>query len=197
MLVVIGILLLVAVVTLPAITSLSKSSARRTAVSLTMAVLDQARGLALARSAPHYLVFADADAAWPEAHRHRAFAVFEETYDPQNEIYRRQIVSAWTLLPQGIAFKADADTLFGAPREKFYSHPAGRDLELPCFKFNDIGGVELPAEAGLARLRLFEGFFDANGAPVPTNPARAAAEELIKVSLQTGRAQREEANATN
>jgi prepilin-type N-terminal cleavage/methylation domain-containing protein len=197
MLVVIAIIVSVAVVALPAITSLSKSSSRRTAVSLTMAALDQARTLALGHSTPHYLVFADADPTWPETHRQRAFAVFEETYDPQNEVYRRQPVSAWTQLPSGIAFKADADTIFAAPREKFYCHPAGRELALPCFKFTDIGGLELPTKVEFARLRLFEGFIDAGGTAVTTNKAGAAAEEVIKVSLQTGRAQREGTNATN
>lgn len=197
MLVVIGIILVVAVVSLPAITSLSKSSSRRTAVSLTMAALDQTRGLALARSAAHYLVFADADPAWPERYRNRAFGIFEETYEPQTETYHRLLVGAWTQLPDGVAFKPDADTLFAAPREKFYCHPTGSEAALPCFKFTDIGGLELPAKPEFARLRLFEGFFDTNGAAVATNQARAAAEQIIKVSLQTGRAQREETNGNN
>ena len=197
MLVVIAIILFVAVVSLPAITSLSKTSSRRTAVSLTMAALDQTRGLALSRSAAHYLVFADADPVWPERYRNRAFGVFEEIYEPQTETYHRQLVSAWTPLPDGIAFKPDGDTLFGAPREVFYCHPVGRELSLPCFKFTDLGAVEQPAKPEFARLRLFEGFFDASGVAVPTNQARAAAEEVIKVSLHTGRAQREVSNASN
>lgn len=196
MLVVIGVIMLVAVVALPSITSLSKSSSRRTAVSLTMAALDQARALALSHGTNCYLVFADADPAWPESHRYRAFAIFEETYEPQSEKYLRNVIGAWTKLPDGIAFKNDADTVFGGPVEKFFCHPTNQEQGLPHFKFTEIGSLEAPAKTQFARLRLFEGFYEETGAMVATNKAQAA-EEAIKVSLQTGRAHFETANATN
>ncbi|MEA3210325.1 MAG: hypothetical protein QOE70_3382 [Chthoniobacter sp.] len=195
MLVVVSIILVVAVVALPAFTSLATSSSRRTAVSLTIGVLDQARARAVAHSSTHYLVFADADAAWPEAYRGRAFAIFEEVYEPRTGRYRRDLIGNWERLPNGTAWKPDKDTVFGAPTDKFDCRPAGRELHLPFFKFNSIGAVDLPANPRLAQVRIFEGFFNGEGVPVSTNPARAAAEETVRVSLLTGRAKREEVDA--
>jgi prepilin-type N-terminal cleavage/methylation domain-containing protein len=191
MVAVVAVLAIIMAVTMPAVTSLSKSSSRRAAVTLTLSTLDQARALALSRGGIHYLVLADLNAAWPEEYRCRAFAIFQEVYNPAASRYDRFPVTAWTLLPTGVAFKPDADTVFAGAREVFYCKPAGGDLAMPCFKFSSVGTLEEPTDTNLARLRLFEGFF--NGLqPVATNRAGAAGEEVLRISLVTGRAKREE-----
>ncbi len=212
MLVVISIILVVAVVALPAVNSLSKSASRRSAASQVMAALDQARTQAIAQAANCYFVFADDDAKLPESYRYRAYAVFQETYEPGSQLYLKTMVRPWALLPEGVAFRprvtptADGKvlgglTIFNAPKaepkEEFYCKPAGKDLRLPFIKFNSFGAVAYPVGAAYARVKLFEGFIAADGSDVSTNAARRIADETITVALFTGRAKREELNATN
>jgi len=201
MLVVLVILTVLAVVSLPAITSLSKSSARQSAASLVISAFDQARGLALSQDGAVYLVFADKNMVLPDQntitgqpYSYRSFAIFRETYSPTAQNYSRVPVTGWKTLPDGIAFKPDtinSDTIFCASStETFYAQPLARDVVLPCFKFNSLGALEEPAETAFAQIKIFEGSVDANG--VASEPVRAtAAEEVITVSLVTGRAKRQ------
>lgn len=193
LLAVIAILAVVAAVTLPVVTSMSKSSSRRAAVSMVLSTLDQARGLALSKSTTHYLVFADLNPAWPESYRCRSFAIFEEVFNPLTNRYDRFPVTPWTQLPDGISFKPDVDSIFAqtdTPREAFYCQPAQGDLDAPCFKFNSLGALEMPTTSNLAQLRLFEGVVSTTGVAVSTNNVKEAREELLRVSLVTGRARR-------
>lgn len=193
MLAVLAILAVVAAVTLPVVTSLSKSSSRRAAVNLVLSTLDQARALALAKNTPHYVVLADMNPAWPEGLRCRAFAIFEEVFDPAANRYHRFPVTPWTQLPDGVAFKPDDDTILSRqtiPLETFYCQPAGGEIAAPCLKFNSIGALESPTDSRLAQLRIFEGALSASGVAVATNNAAAAREEVLRVSLATGRARR-------
>lgn len=195
MITVMAIIAIAAAIAIPAIGSLTKSSARRTAVSLTLAALDQTRALALSRSGNFYIAFADNSSDLPEDYRCRAFAIFEETFHPNgtpgNQYHWLQ-VSNWALLPTGVAFDPAANSVFGAPaRKAFYFPPLGKEISAAYFKFNSIGAVDEPANSDLANVKIFEGFIGTNGQPTFTNQAVAAA-EVIKVSLATGRAKLQE-----
>jgi type II secretory pathway pseudopilin PulG len=193
MLAVLAVLAVVVAVSMPVVTSLSKNSSRNAAVNLTLSALDHARALAVAKNATHYLVIADLNPAWPENFRCRAFAIFEEVFNPTSNHYDRFPVTPWTQLPDGIAFKPDGDTILaqtGITKEKFYCQPAGGEIEAPFFKFNSLGALEVPTDSQFAALRLFEGALSSTGVAVSTNTAKAAREEVLRVSLITGRARR-------
>jgi prepilin-type N-terminal cleavage/methylation domain-containing protein len=193
---VLAVLAIVFAVSLPAVTSLSKSSSRRAAATLVLSTLDQARAMALSRNGTYYLALADGNKDWPENYRCRAFAIYEEVFNPANTAkpYQQLPVTGWTQLPAGVAFQPAADTVFQSAMDAnvtFYCQSAGKEMNTPYFKFNSLGAVEVPTDATKARLRIFEGFFDAAGQPVATNRATAA-EEVLLVSLVTGRARRVE-----
>jgi len=206
MLVVCVIVLTVALVSLPGITSLSKSNSRQTAASLTLSILDQARSLALSQSSAYYLVFADGNMALKnlknvpsnsglvEPYAYRAFAIFQESYNTLSQNYDRLQVTPWVKLPDGVAFDPDAanvDTVFcKASTEAFDCQLFKSPLTLPCFKFNSLGGLDEPATSTLAQIKIFEGYVDPSGVAVITNRGKTASEELITVSLMTGRAKR-------
>jgi prepilin-type N-terminal cleavage/methylation domain-containing protein len=167
------------------------------------------------------LVFSTGENQPPADYRYRAFAVFQEVYIPPQpgasaeeaaNPYRLLPVRAWTLLPEGVSFRPDEAprnddspppprTIFtgkkSEPAKRFYCQPAKVEVELPYIEFNATGAVENPKLAEFARVKLFEGYVDANGNAVATNAARTLAEETIALSLYTGRAKREEINATN
>lgn len=191
----------VALVSLPGVSSLSKSNSRQSAASLTLSMLDQARSLALSQSSTYYLVFADnsvtvttqgSDLVQPYAYR--AFAIFQENYNTVTQNYDRLQVTPWAKLPDGVAFDPDlanGDTVFcNASAESFYCQPVSRTLTLPCFKFNSLGGLDEPTNATLAQIKICEGYVNPSGVAVITNRAKTASEELITVSLMTGRAKR-------
>jgi prepilin-type N-terminal cleavage/methylation domain-containing protein len=195
MVTVMAIIAIATAVAMPAIGSLTKSSSRRAALSLTIGGLDQVRALALSKSSNYYLVFADNSPDWPEDYRCRSFAIFEEVFFPNaaaGSQYRCLPVTTWTRLPVGVAFNPSATTIFGATTRKMvYFAPLGKEINAAYLKFNGIGAVEEPSDSALAYVRIFEGYVDANGSLTFTNKA-AAAEEVIKISLITGRAKREE-----
>jgi type II secretory pathway pseudopilin PulG len=169
MLVVVSIILLVAVVALPGISSLSKSASRRNSVSLVLGALDAARMTAVSQSCNSFIVFANGDTSIPEAYRYRAFAIFQETYIPVSDDkplanpYHLMVVRPWTLLPEGVAFRPeitaggaapggtggtdpDSDgnqSVFTAPKASFFCKPADTNVDLPYIEFNSIGAVEL------------------------------------------------------
>jgi len=196
MLAVIAIIAVVVGVAVPAVTSLSRNSQRRAAVTLVLSTLDQARGIALAKSTTCYLVVANGSPDWPEKLRSRSFAIFEEVYNPTSTRYDMLPLTAWTPLPDGFAFKPGDDTVFGAnstsPKLKFYCQPAGVEIETPYFKFNNLGTLDEPNEVQYALLRLFSGEISKTGDVRPNNAYGAASEEVIRISLNTGRAKREE-----
>jgi type II secretory pathway pseudopilin PulG len=181
---------------LPAVTSVGKASSRRAAVSLTLGALDQARALALASSGNYYVAFATNHSSWPEDYRCRAFAIFEEVFNPEGAVGSQYVclpVGEWTKLPVGSAYNPSATTVFqqdpGVPAKMFYCRALGGDREAAYFKFNGIGGVEEPSDPARAYLRIFEGFLEASGQLTYTNKD---SDQWIKVSLATGRAKVDE-----
>lgn len=199
MLAVLAVLAVVAAATVPVLTSLSKGSSRRAAVSQVMSALDNARGLALSRNTVHYLVLADTATHWPENFRCRAFAIFAEEFNAEANRYICLPVTPWTLLPEGISFDPTAGvgekTIFNedATKVKVFYQPAGAQVEVPCFKFNSLGTLEDLTDPDQACVRLFEGIVDRDGKVRPTNNVGLERTDLVRVSLVTGRARRVEA----
>jgi len=199
MIAVIAILAILAVVFLPSVTSLSKASSRRSAVTQTLSALDQTRAMALSKGNSFYFVLADTDASWPEQYRGRSYAIYEEVYNPTLNRYDKFPATGFTPLPTGITFKPDSATttdttatVFSGSKETFWCTLLGKDMTLPCFKFNTLGGVDEPTDPKFAHLRLIEGYLGPTGQPVVTNSAGDKGEEILDVALTTGRAKREE-----
>lgn len=213
MLVVVSIILIAVAVVLPALTSLATSASRRGGISQVLAALDQARATAIAQGGNVYVAFADANPLIPEDYRYRSFAVFQQVYYPEQKAsgnpYFFELVRPWTKLPEGVAFKPDTSSersLFSGARQKFYfrlskDNSGGGELDLPFLKFNGIGGLESANGSALtaefARVRLFEGYFMADGTPVAGTAAGEKSNAVLEVSIFTGRAaKREEADAS-
>ena len=83
LLVVMGIISLLLVAVIPAVTSLSKAHGQKAAISNVMNLFEQARSLAVSAGNATYIVFADEKT--PESYRHKAYIVFKEdptTFSP-------------------------------------------------------------------------------------------------------------------
>lgn len=197
MLAVLAVIAIVAAVAVPVVTSLSKGSSRRAGVAVVVSVLEQTRGLALSQNSTHYLALADTNALWPANFRCRAFAIFQEVFNPTSNRYDRLPVTGWTLLPDGLSFDPGIETqessVFRATdtKVKLYCQPLGVDVEVPCFKFNSLGGLDAPAASADAELRLIEGTISVDGKVVRSSQAVGRVrDEIIRVSPVTGRARR-------
>ncbi|HEY4284988.1 MAG TPA: type II secretion system protein, partial [Chthoniobacterales bacterium] len=109
LLVVIGIIASLLVVALPAITSLSKSSGRKGAVSRLLGAIEQARSLALRDGQATYLVFPDkintTDAATIERYSYRSFAIFEDDVSTPGTIKQ---ITPWQTLATGICIRKNS-----------------------------------------------------------------------------------------
>lgn len=193
-LVVLGIIGILAAVSLPAVVGLSKASRGSSAMGAMMSAVDQARNLAISQASTTYLVLARADDQWPKEYRGRAYAIFSETYNPAAEQYQQIAAGRWELLPPGVAFKQDPNTtVFGDEVRNFPFAPASKELPVAVVKFSSTGVIEKPTGSNLARITLFEGTFDNNNALVYTNAAREKSDFKIRLVLLTGRGLREEA----
>lgn len=197
MLAVLAVIAIIAAVAVPVITSLSKGASRRAGVSVVVSVLEQTRGLALSQNSTHYLALADTNSSWPANFRCRAFAIFQEVFNPALNRYDRLPVTGWTLLPDGLAFDPGIETqeksVFRATdtKVKVYCQPLSADVEVPCFKFNSLGGLDAPASSADAQLRLIEGTIGADGKVERSSRAAGQArDEIVRVSPVTGRARR-------
>lgn len=162
MLVVVSIILVVAVVALPAINSLSKTASRRSAVSLVMSALDQARAQAVSQSANVYFVFANGDSRLSFSndggksttdYRYRAFAIFQEVYIPPQtstpsatpvQPYQLLPIRPWTLLPEGVSFRPD-----DRPRDDDKNPPARTILNKDAMPATPVEFYCQPANANL------------------------------------------------
>lgn len=207
MLAVMGVISLLLLVTLPALRGINQSQSRRGAVGNLMAVLDQARMMAISGGCSTYVVFACHTSSTPQLSPSlwgRAYAIFQ---DSDNVNFKPVQRTPWLYLPTGMAFKKDdnipcitnrmlggSDPVFPVGNT-FLSDSAGAaGVQLPYWKFDSTGAVDTQTPESL-RVLLFPGFIDANtGAEVPTENAHgkgnvtAAQFEEIDVNPATGRA---------
>jgi prepilin-type N-terminal cleavage/methylation domain-containing protein len=184
LLIVIGIISLLLVAVIPAVTSLSKSSGGKSAVSGLMNSLEQARALALTSGSATYVVFADETT--PEHYRCKAYIVF------QDKNFVPAAVTKWNFLPTGISFLPSQGLLTPQTTVEFLCPGtiSVAPIRLPFIKFDANGMVSSPASANLF-VNFFSGFVDAGGTPKYTDKNQELAQKFdqIKIAPFTGSAQ--------
>ena len=198
LLVVMGIIAILLVVAIPAVTSLSKSGGRKSAISSLIGAMEQARVEATKSGEKTYVVFptftASAAASTLDRYNYRAYAIFR--FDPANPAQPKQLTS-WKSLPTGISLRygslaALPDTAALSPPVTIaFSPDAAATPDFRCIQFDATGAVEFPTTD--VTLAVFEG--SVNGASeVSTSEKDASgnplATESVKLSRLTGRANR-------
>ena len=188
--VVIGIIAIMMAAVLPVVSSLSKSSGRKGAVSNLITILDQARALALADGRNTYVAFATnkVPPALFAEYAYKSYAVFE---DDASGNPRAIQVTKWQKLPAGISLRNETATLLATTPVTFKFTPGGTitpTLDCPYVQFAPTGAVEQPT-TGL-RLVVFEGFYQPPATETAT--ARGAdgqpVSDAILIARYTGRA---------
>jgi prepilin-type N-terminal cleavage/methylation domain-containing protein len=200
LLVVIAIISVLLVAVIPAVTSLSKSTGRKGAMSNLLGTIEQARTQAIRDGQPAYLVFPTFDtgsATTLDRYNYKSFAVFEDQEDPANPgTFKQKQLTAWNTLPTGVSLRSqslqsirnlsDATTLGLALN---FSPDQSSSPKFWCIKFNTAGAIESPSND--VWLAVFEGYVN-NGNEVVTgkknNDGSPMTAESILVSRVSGRA---------
>ena len=195
-----GVIALMLVALLPAVTSLSKSSGRKGAVSLLLGVLEQARTLAIKDGRPAYVVF---PAGTPEStdqnlisrYLYHSVAIFEEQEDPANLGTFKQIqITEWKILPTGISLRSDISASPWTTDVDFAFTPEGANKteKFPYLKFNSSGQIDSPTSTtGQIQLRVFEGYVSAGSEHVTSSKNF---DESITITTVSGRSTYTSAN---
>jgi len=192
---IIGALLAVA---LPAVTSLSKSSARKSAISGLLGILEKARSQAIQDGQATYVVFPDktltspTDPSIPQRYCYRSYAIFED--DPVTPGTIKQI-TGWQSLPTGVSVRSGSLNYL-AKTTSFPFTPLGgstpQSFPFPSLKFNSTGQVDATstptATTGTIQFGVFEGYVDSSG--TEKNTSKTNFTESIELSRLTGRAKR-------
>jgi prepilin-type N-terminal cleavage/methylation domain-containing protein len=198
LLVVIGIIALLLVAVIPAVTSLSKSSGRKGAISNLLGAIEQARAEAIKTGQPSYIVFAAFTAAPPallDRYHYKSYTIFVD--DSAHPGTPKQ-VSNWKTLPTGISLRAEGDaklsglaqlaTLTPPVMLVFTPAPGAGTENFRCIKFNATGEVESPpAPPNNIGLAVFEGRVE-GATEVKTSATLIT--EGITIARLTGRAER-------
>ncbi|MEP7015267.1 MAG: type II secretion system protein [Verrucomicrobiota bacterium] len=201
LLVVMGIIAILLVVVIPAVTSLSKSSGRKGAIGNLLGAIEQARAEAIKTGQATYVVFPTFTTGSPaiiDRYNYKAYAVF--TDDPASPVRPKQLTN-WKTFPTGVALRAAGNAPLSSlpnaagltPSVAFAFTPdttASID-NFRCIKFNSNGEIESPAAN--VTLAIFEGFVNA-GTEVITGSKDGSgnprAMESITIAHLTGRAER-------
>ena len=182
----------------PAVSSLSRSSGRKGAVSNLLGAIEQARAQAIKDGRSTYVVFPTFNSgAQPTLDRYtyKAYAIFED--DPAAPTVPKQLTN-WKTLPVGIALRAaGAGSLSNLSDPTTCTPPITipftPDTSVPnqfrCVQFNSNGEVESPPNN--VSISIFEGHVNA-GTEVITGSKDASGNPLATQSIQiahlTGRA---------
>ena len=187
LLVVIGVISMMLVLIAPAVTSLSKSSGRKSAVSNLMNALEQARSLAVSSGSATYVVFADQST--PADYRCRAFMVFQDRAN-----FSQAAVTGWRFLPIGIAFRPDKGLVTPPTAASPLKFACGGALgptprALPYVKFDPTGIVSAPTDPNALFVDIFAGAVDEAGRANYTDDAQRQSQKFDAVVLArlTGR----------
>lgn len=206
MLVVMGIISLLAVVSLPSLRGLGQTGLRRSAVSAVMNALDRARVMAISDGRATYVVFACKTTGETQVNPAlwgRAYAIFQ---DADNIDFQPQQRTPWLYLPTSMAFKVDGNTPSVTNRPLDSTDPAfplsavanppsvatgTSKALLPYLKFDSTGMVD-EQKAELRRVLMFLGTVDSTGAEVSLKNSGSGGSafslEEVDVTLATGRA---------
>ena len=201
LLVVIGIISILLVAVIPAVTSLSKSSGRKGALSNLLGAIEQARALAIKDGRSTYVAFVTSSipATLEQEYAYRAYAIFED--DASNPNTQVQVTN-WKKLPIGISFRAKnsaAVTSVTANGNGEYTLPlqfspggTSTPASCHCIEFTPAGEVLYPSGSNPIVLGVFEGTVT-GGVETSTSRKDAAGEplatEYIQIARLTGRAE--------
>ena len=199
LLVVIGIIALLLVAVVPAVTSLSKSTGRKGAISNLLGAVEQARAEAVKTGQAAYVVFPTFPSGPPKVvdrYNYKSYAVFAD--DPDHPERPRQLTN-WKTFSTGVSLRAlgsaplsnlpDSGELV-PPVTFLFTPDASAGAAFRCIKFNGSGEVEAPAVN--VTLSIFEGRVE-GGNEIITGTKRGsepAAVESVTISHLTGRAER-------
>jgi type II secretory pathway pseudopilin PulG len=206
-LVVVGLMLLMMTMLIPAAGGLIKASSRRGAVAEVFNAFERARAAAVESGSNVYVGFAGADFAVSEM-RYRAFIVFRER-SPEDlppsgtaGASRFVLLTKWQKLPTGVSLKSESRSgdrasfrsivnpvwarVEIAPSDGF---PRVESGDLPVIVFDSLGAVAEPVNAESLRVFIYEGFFD--GQRDVLTQSSSGLFDLITVSRFTGRARLE------
>lgn len=203
MLAVMGIMLTLLGMLLPAINDALSSQGRKGAVNILLNTFEQARVAALEQSTNVYIGFADGNipnnavGACNEGFAYTHFIVFREynaEMDPASATPPKYVaLTKWLSLPKGIAFKSGAGTIMNtasggalavSAADKFPS--IAQDYTMPVLQFGNTGIIQMPASN--LTLYIYEGFWSGSS-DVFTRARNNSLFERITFSRFTGRAQ--------
>jgi prepilin-type N-terminal cleavage/methylation domain-containing protein len=200
LLVVIAIIAVFLVAVIPAVTSLSKSGGRKSAVSVLLGVLEQARTLAIKDGWPVYVVFpagtpSSTDQNLISRYLYHSVAIFEDQEDPAKPgTFKQKQITEWKVLPTGVSIRSDISASPWATDIDFAFTPEGasKTEKFPYLKFNSSGQVESPAPTnGQIQLRVFEGYVSGGSEHITSSKNF---DESIAVTTVSGRATYTSAN---
>ncbi len=202
-LVVVGILVALMGLAVPAINGLTGSGGRAGAINIIMNTLEQARVAALESSTNVYVVFADANHP-DQDKRFRAMLVMRDyvpTLDTNLVPPPRYVpLTKWIFLPKGISFKNVSSSLLNAfnmtsleldtAQARFIVRSGSSTIPAtqPYVQFTAMGAITQPSDSNHLKVFTYEGFFDGNK-DVPTPKVEGALLDQISLAPFTGRAQ--------
>lgn len=187
MIAVMGIIVIMLSMLLPAVKAMTGSSGRQGAINEVMASFELARVGALRSGSKVCVAFADDTFPDPEL-RYRAYIICR----PISGGSGYEFLSKWRQLPTGVSFASTIDrSMVGSSGASITVEPADgfpgikTTTTLPVVEFGSHGGVRAPSSDYL-RLYLYEGFHDA-GKDVVTQSADRFY-DVIALARFTGRA---------
>ena len=189
LLVVIGIISILLVAVIPAVTSLTKAHGQKAAISNVMNLLEQARAMAVSTGSATYVVFADQTT--PENYRYKAYIAFKE----DSQTFAPVAVTKWYFLPTGISFQPKVGLLTAptgsAPLKFLCPGTIGTTaVPLPYIKFDANGMVAAPSDPNILFANVFAGSVDQNGLATFTDQNQKSTQKFDQVAVArfTGRA---------
>ena len=194
MLIVLGLIAIMLVALVPAVTSLSKAGGRRAARDSLLGAIEQARAEAIKSGQSTYIVFptfTSGNQSTLDRYNYRSYAIFE--IDAATGVAKQ--LTDWKSFPTGVALRAAGTAPLSnlpvwTPPPGFTFNPdTSASATFLSFQFNSNGEVTAPAANVL--LAVFEGYVN-NGSEVATTKdgsGNPSAVEYIMVSQFTGRAQ--------
>jgi prepilin-type N-terminal cleavage/methylation domain-containing protein len=191
LLVVMGILAIMLVAIIPVVSSLSKSSGRKAAISNLLGALEQARTYAITDGQATYLVFptqVGTDVATIQRYAYRSYAIFED--DPAGSGTPKQLTK-WQTLPTGVSLRSGSLNFLATSTAFPFTPVSPTPSQFPSLKFNSNGEVDSSstpsASTGAIQFGIFEGFVGTSGNETKTSSSNFT--ETIYVSRLTGRAE--------
>jgi prepilin-type N-terminal cleavage/methylation domain-containing protein len=204
LLIVVGIIAMMLVALVPAVTSLSKSGGRRAAINSLLGGIEQARAEAIKSGQATYVVFpmfTSGTQSTLDRYNYRSYAIFQDNAanpNPNPALVNVKQLTDWKSFPTGVALRAAgiaalsnlADPATLTPQVANLSFvPDATATPFRCLKFNSNGEVQMPTANVL--LAVFEGYVN-NGSEVATTKdgsGNPSAVEYLTVSQFTGRAE--------